>query len=162
VPLLLVNDGEAAVAQSGAILRYVCTLGGLHPSDALAAAAVDAALAQETDAFASVVAIKYRDRSGLACMDEACLAQAERNINAEVLPRHLAALEALLAASKSGWITGTDRPAACDFAWGTQLHAVRSGVMPPVQPSVLDAFPRCVALVDKLLALPEAKAYYKL
>ena len=58
VPLLVVNDGEAAIPQSGAILRYVCTLGGLHPTDALQAAAVDAALDQERDAFASYVAAK--------------------------------------------------------------------------------------------------------
>jgi len=58
VPLLLVNDGEASVAQSSAILRYICGLGGLHPTDPLKAAAVDAALDQEHDAFASYVAAK--------------------------------------------------------------------------------------------------------
>ena len=58
VPLLLVNDGEAAIPQSSAILRYICGLGGLHPTDPLKAAAVDAALDQEHDAFASYVAAK--------------------------------------------------------------------------------------------------------
>ena len=58
VPLLVVNDGEAAIPQSSAILRYVCGLGGLHPTDPLKAAAVDAALDQEHDAFASYVAAK--------------------------------------------------------------------------------------------------------
>ena len=54
----VVNDGEASVAQSSAILRYICGLGGLHPTDPLKAAAVDAALDQEHDAFASYVAAK--------------------------------------------------------------------------------------------------------
>lgn len=72
VPLLEVNGGEAKIAQSAAILRYVCGLAGLHPSDPLQAAAVDAALDQEADAFASYAAAKYRDRSGLRASCRSC------------------------------------------------------------------------------------------
>jgi glutathione S-transferase len=58
VPLLVVRLPNAAepvhLAQSGAILRYVCTLGGLQPLDPLQGAAVDAAVAAESDAFRCV------------------------------------------------------------------------------------------------------------
>jgi glutathione S-transferase len=171
VPLLEINDGGGAagvtrVAQSGAILRYVCRLGGLYPTEnALACAAVDAALDAEKDAFAAYTAIKYRDRSGLSAMDDAALATAEAALNEEVLPRHLRQLEALLGASESGWVAGTARPSPADFAWGSQLHELRSGNMAPMLRASLlapDVAPRANALVDKLLALPEAKTYYGL
>jgi len=62
VPLLVV-DGTTKIPQSGAILRFVCKKGGLHPADDLQAAAVDAALDQETDCFASYVAAKCGPRA---------------------------------------------------------------------------------------------------
>jgi hypothetical protein len=167
VPLLEVNGGAARLAQSGAILRYVCRLGGLYPADdALAAAAVDAALDAEKDAFAAYTAIKYRARSGLeAAMDDAAIATAEAALNDDVLPRHLRQLEALLATSTTGWVANTARPSPADFAWGSQLHELRSGGFEPMLRASLmarDVAPRANALVDKLLSLPEAKDYYGL
>lgn len=165
VPLLEVDGGAARLAQSAAILRYVCTLGGLHPvGDPLRCAAIDAALDAEKDAFAAYTVLKYRDRSGLAFLDPATVATADANLNADVVPRHLKHLEALLGASPTGWIAGTERPSAADFAWGTQLHELRCGNAGCLSAALMarDALPRCNALVDKLLALPQVEAYYKL
>ena len=162
VPLLEVNGGEAKIAQSAAILRYVCGLAGLHPSDPLQAAAVDAALDQEADAFASYAAAKYRDRSGFAAVDDATMQKVEAAINTEVLPRHLGLLERMLAQSTTGWIANTPTPAACDFAWATQLRELRLGQMAFVDSALFaaDKLPLCNALVDRFLALPAVKAYY--
>ena len=97
-------------------------------------------------------------------MDEATLKQVEHAINTEVIPRHLSLLERLLAKSTSGWIASTPKPAACDFAWGSQLQQLRAGQLAFVDPALFaaDKFPLCNALLDKFLALPEVKAYYKL
>jgi glutathione S-transferase len=166
VPLLRVGAGAESVAigQSSAILRYLCRAGGLHPEDALKAAAVDAALAAEADAFAGYSTLKYRDRSGLAPLDDAAVAACEKVVNTDVFPRHLAHLERLLARSASGWVADTARPAACDFAWGTALQQLRTGGFVFLDAATLlpDKFPACCAFLDKFLALPEVKEYYGL
>ena len=61
VPLLEIFTAAGDVTflpQSGAILRFICRLGGLHPSDAVQAAVVDAALDAERDCFSGYVAAK--------------------------------------------------------------------------------------------------------
>ena len=88
----------------------------------------------------------------------------EAAINTEVLPRHLSLLERCLSKSTTGWIASTPQPAACDFAWCTSLQQVRARQMAFVDPGVLspDKLPLCNALLDRFLALPAVKAYYKL
>ena len=87
VPCLVIEqDGTTTkLAQSSAILRYVCQLGGLHPADPLAAARVDASLVAEADAFASFTAISYPARNGLDHLDAATLEKAFESQRAEVI-----------------------------------------------------------------------------
>jgi hypothetical protein len=132
----------------------------LHPSDALQAAAVDAAVCAESDAFAAAGAVKYRDRSGLAHLEPAAIAQAEKALNDAILPRHLGYLEAQLAASATGWICSTGAPAACDFAWGTTLRDISVGGHPFLKKELLDAVPLVRAFVARFLAIPEVSEYY--
>ena len=163
LPLLRVDGGAtAAIAQSTAILRYLCTLGGLHPTDPLEAAKVDAALYGEKDALSSFFTIKYAERNGFGAVDAATDAAIFTALNEAVIPRHLASLEALLARSGTGWIAGTARPSAADLAWGTELHALANGAMLNLKPSLLDPCPRVRAFLDQFRALPEVKAYYAL
>ena len=79
----------AALAQSGAILRYVGKLSGLYPSDPLLAAKVDAILDQEADMLAGVRVARYQERFGFAdgTFDRAAVLDA---LNGAVLPRHIA------------------------------------------------------------------------
>ena len=69
VPALDVGDGRI-LAQSSAILRYVATLGGLHPTDPLEAAHVDAVAAAEEDFFAGISVSRYGARFGFEMSDE--------------------------------------------------------------------------------------------
>jgi glutathione S-transferase len=167
VPLLLVQRASGApavkLAQSSAIRRYVCAAGGLQPADALQAAAVDAALAAEADAFAPLGCAKYRERHGFAALEGAALAAVERALREEVLPRHLGHLERALSppAAAGGWVAGTERPSAADFAWGTSLRELRAGAHSAFLPAdILAPFPRVNAYLDRFLALPEVSAYY--
>ena len=50
---------QQMLAQSSAILRYVAAVGGLHPTDPLAAAHVDALVAEEEDMFAGLSVSRY-------------------------------------------------------------------------------------------------------
>ena len=163
-PLLVVRgaDGvEHKLAQSSAILRYVCALGGLHPADALAAAAVDAALVAEQDAFAAVGCAKYRERNGFGALAGDALAATEAALRSEVVPRHLGHLERALKQSATGWVAGTPLPSAADFAWGTQMRDLSAGKHSAFLPAeVLAPFPAIAAFVARFLALPEVAAYY--
>ncbi len=78
------------------------------------------------------------------------------------MPRHLRYLEAALAASPTGWIAGTEKPAACDFAWGTSLRELRGGTYGFLKKELVgpEVTPKCVAFLDKFLALPAVAAYY--
>lgn len=87
VPCLFIEkDGRTTkLAQSSAILRYVCQLGGLYPADPIAAGAVEASLAAEADAFASFTAVSYPARNGLDHLDAAAIEKAFENQRAEVI-----------------------------------------------------------------------------
>ena len=163
VPLLEVTEeGKPTVqlSQSSAILRYVCTLAGLHPTDLLKAAAVDAALALEADAFAAFRAVRYRDRSGLSHLSAEDAATAAEKIGTVVIPGFLAHLEKLLARSTTGWVADTPQPSAADFAWGAQLHQARGTGDISAATLARDKLPLVNAFLDKFLDVPEVKAYY--
>lgn len=161
VPMLLV-DGKDQLVQSSAILRYICTLGGAHPTDPLLAACVDAGIAAESDAFEAYRCLRYRDRSALGHLDVAAVTAGEAALNGEVLPRHLGYIEKALATSTTGWIAGTAAPAACDFAWGTSLRDIREGVYGFLQRELLapERLPAVNAFLDRFLSLPAAATYY--
>ena len=161
VPLLEVNGTERLV-QSAAILRYLAKLAGTYPEDLILAAKVDAALDQEADAFIGAGVVSYTTRFGIDLTSEQQKAAAEL-IGSEVMPRHLANLERILGESKTGWIAGTAEPSPADFAWVVRLAMYlpeRDRIFPPELAKLTD-YPRCKALCDKLLGLPEIKTYYE-
>jgi len=171
VPLLVVrppaSEGSAApppvsLAQSGAILRYVCTLGGLQPSDPLQGAVVDSAVAAESDAFAAYRAVKYRGRMALEHLSDDDVATAFKELNTAILPRHLQQLETLLKSSPTGWVAGTPGPSAADLAWGTSLRDLAHGTMAHLECELASeaVTPAISAWLHKFLALPEVAAYY--
>ena len=165
VPCLVITaaDGTTTkLAQSSAILRYVCQLSGLYPADPVAAARVDASVAAEGDAFASFVAVSYPARNGLDHLDAAALAEAFERQRGEVLPRHFGHLERALADSATGWVCGTPVPSPADFAWGTHLFDVRANAVANLPADALAPFPRINAFLNKFLALAEVKKYYEL
>lgn len=161
VPLLVIDD-TSKLAQSSAILRYICTLGGLHPKeDALLAAKIDAALAAEGDAFAAHGAIKYNARNGLGFLDDAQIKKAFHEQITEILPRHFSFLERSLETSASGWICGTEKPSAADFAWGTKLRDISLGGDATIPSQMLDQFPNILKFLSKFLTFPEIQSYYQ-
>ena len=167
VPFLEVDergDGQKIhqLVQSSAILRYLGQLSGLYPSeDLILAAKVDAALAQETDAFIGPTVATYSERFGIVLDDEA-MKKSEEMITKEIAPRHLASLEKLFKASKTGWIADTKEPSPADFAW-----FVRLAFWMPEKPNFFpesvcefDEYPKIKEFVGKFKELESIKRYY--
>lgn len=160
VPLLYV-DGAEPLAQSSAILRFVCRAGGLEPepSDSLLCARVDALLDHERDTFWPPSVLKYSARMGLASLGDEQKAALLAEVGSSYVPRMLRLLDAHAARSATGWLAGTPAPAACDFAWGTQLRALSLGES-ATPAAELDALPAVRAFLAKFMELPAVASYY--
>ena len=151
VPALDVGAGRM-LAQSSAILRYVATLGGLHPSDPLEAARIDSIISEEEDFFSGITISRYSARFGYGHMSEEFRAEVRKNLNDEVLPKHLRFLEGLLGDSKTGWLAGTEKPSAADFAFVPRLRWLVSGANDGIDGNLLDGYPKVKDLIAKMMA----------
>lgn len=159
VPALDVGAGRM-LAQSSAILRYVATLGGLHPSDPLEAARIDSIMSEEEDFFSGITISRYSARFGYGHMSEEFRAEVRKNLNDEILPKHLRFLEGLLADSKTGWLAGTEKPSAADFVFVPRLRWLVSGANDGIDGNLLDGYPKIKELIAKLMALPAVVEWY--
>mmetsp|Transcript_12635 Transcript_12635/g.20449 ORF Transcript_12635/g.20449 Transcript_12635/m.20449 type:complete len:222 (+) Transcript_12635:100-765(+) len=159
VPALDLGDGKM-LAQSSAILRYVAAVGGLHPTDPLAAAHVDALVAEEEDMFAGLSVSRYGPRFGFPMTDE-YRSQVRQKLNDEILPKHLSFLERKLAESTTGWLAGTEKPSIADFVFVPRLQWLVSGANTGIDNHLLAAFPKVTGLLSKMMALPEVVAWYE-
>ena len=159
VPALDVGAGRM-LAQSSAILRYVATLGGLHPSDPLEAARIDSIMSEEEDFFSGITISRYSARFGYGHMSDEFRAEVRKNLNDEILPKHLRFLEALLADSKTGWLAGTEKPSAADFVFVPRLRWLVSGANDGIDGNLLDGFPMVKEFIAKMMALPPVVDWY--
>ena len=160
VPALELDDGQV-LAQSSAILRYVATLGGLHPaSDPLAAAQIDSIVSEEEDMFCGISVSRYGPRFGFDLTDE-YRAQVRAKLNDEVLPKHLSFLEKKLSASGTGWLAGTKKPSIADFVFVPRLQWLVSGANDGIDGNLLDGYPKVKEMMSRLMSLPEVVDYYE-
>ena len=167
MPALEVTTGEQkkTLNQSNAILRYIAKMAPAHelyPSDAFEAARVDAICDQEADALSGLRVSKYKERFGFGFLaDEAnapLLADVQKNVNGEIIPRHLGLLAKHLEAGGTGWIAGTAAPSIADFVWAPTIASLAGGASGDA--TVVDAFPTLLAFKDKFYALPAVEKYY--
>jgi glutathione S-transferase len=162
VPALSV-DGTM-ICQSAAILRFLGKLGGFYPEDPLKAAFVDSLIAQEGDMFGSVSCVRYQERFGFESLggaDSEATKTVEQAIGDRVLPRHLAFFEQVLTESSTGWLAGGDGPSIADFQLIPRLQWLQSGGVGGVDSAtVLEPYPKLIALIEKFVAIPEIVAYY--
>ena len=115
VPVLELPGG-VVLAQTNAILRFIAKQAPpaleLYPSDHVKAAVCDAALDQFADATIGLSAARYKARFGIppSVLNDANAQQVFDTWSADVLPRHLAYIEALIGRGGTGWIAGTALP----------------------------------------------------
>mmetsp|Transcript_83346 Transcript_83346/g.162185 ORF Transcript_83346/g.162185 Transcript_83346/m.162185 type:complete len:142 (+) Transcript_83346:572-997(+) len=90
----------------------------------------------------------------------AVTAAVRKQLMEEVLPKHLTHLEAILAASPTGWLAGTSGPTVADFQIAPRIcWAIHEN--DGVDPSLLDKFPKVMALVKRVYGLETVRDYYR-
>lgn len=165
VPALEISypDGrKEQLSQTVSILRYIAkvTQASAYPSDPIQAAYVDSICDQEADIFSSVVAVKYKERFGFGSLDDAAIAKVRKDLQDEVLPRHLAFLEGLLAKSTSGWLASTADASIADFLLAPRLEWLASGgAGDGISVDILQQYPRVLSFIEKFNALPAVAQY---
>jgi glutathione S-transferase len=82
-----------------------------------------------------------------------------KELNDNVIPRHLQALENIAEKSLTGWITGTNEPSIADFILVPRLEWLTSGANTGISTEILNAFPHLLSLIQKLKNLPAIKSY---
>ena len=165
MPVLRVGGlGGVVLGQSVALCRLVGRLADpaleLYPVDPIAAAKVDAILAQDDDMRAGFYCMNYQSRYGfegaLGGTDSELSEVVRRELVATILPRHLGHFEKLLAASPSGWLAGTPRPTIADFYMHGSFEFLCDGVG---EPGLLGPFPAIRGWMDKGMQLPAVAAF---
>jgi hypothetical protein len=82
------------------------------------------------------------------------LRQVRASLNTEVLPRHLAALERIIAQSSTGWAAGTPEPTIADFILVPRLEwLVEPGAHEGLSTDLLEPCPKTRELIAKMKAL---------
>ena len=164
LPCLQVGEGADAfeLVQSAAILRYVARLAvsapkprDMYPTEPAVAALIDAIVDQEADAFMGLRVAKYSSRFGFypEHVSEKILEEVFAAQNADIIPRHLEALDKILGKSSTGWLASTPEPSIADFFWVPSLNALSNQEKPfSGDASVLCQFPRLQALRDKFMS----------
>jgi glutathione S-transferase len=168
VPALKVG-GNTVINQSASIMRYlgrVATPDVLYPQDPLAAAFVDSIVDQEVDLFAGLSVSRYTTRFGFSILNDESEGGGElkmkvrKELNDEVLPRHLANFEKLMANSSTGWIGNTTHPSIADFILVPRLQWLMDHGE-GISERILAPYPKLVAMMERLMNLDAVTAYYK-
>lgn len=155
VPVLemQMEDGSVkSITQSNAILRYVGKLGGLYPTNEIQAMEVDEIL-DILDDMAEPIRVSVRGAvrtliSETEFTDEEKLAIRTRWMSK--FPLFLEKIESKLVASSSGWVIGSEKVTIADIAISVVLTWIKSGILDGIPTSVLDKFPACLALIEKV------------
>jgi glutathione S-transferase len=74
------------------------------------------------------------------------------------MPKYLGAMENALEASMSGWLVGESVTIA-DILLYTQLTWIGGGILDGIPTSVLDDYPYCVALMEKVKSIDKIKEW---
>jgi prostaglandin-H2 D-isomerase / glutathione transferase len=168
VPALRV-DGKDVINQSNAIMRYIGRKApgdALYPADLVHASLIDSILDAEGDLFAGLTCSKYKARYGYYILEdrpdsEELLANVRKSLNDEVIPRHLGNLEKIMGNSTTGWIGNTEGPSIADFVLVPRLEWLANfGDGEGISADILKPFPKLCGLMERLMQLPEIKAYY--
>jgi glutathione S-transferase len=166
VPILKLEypSGETkTITQSNAILRYIGKRASLYPTDEVQALEVDELLEMMYDATA-VIALTVRGAVNALINEEKDFTSEEKlgmrkRWMEKDLPKFFGRIEATLNESKSGWCVGdsitiADLSAAVTFTW------ITSGVLDGIPKEVLDEYPACKALHEKVHNFPAVKKWY--
>ncbi|CAB1115929.1 unnamed protein product [Ectocarpus sp. CCAP 1310/34] len=148
VPVLSIDGFE--LAQSMAILRYVGKLGGLNPSDDLAAAKCDAIMDCVTDLHINI-------RPSFMEKDEAKKMEMRADLAANFIPKWLSNMEKQLSSTDGTFFF--DKMTVADIMIACRLHPMRNGVLDGIPTTIADSYPSLCAMCDAVVSEPKVAAF---
>jgi glutathione S-transferase len=163
LPILEIEtDGEKlTLTQSAAILRYFGKLGGLYPTDDIEAMQVDGMMCILDDLVATL-GMSARGAVGSMISDTEWTTEEKIAIRVKwmenALPRFLGFIEKGLESSESGWLVG-DNVSIADIRMYTDLAWISSGVLDGIPVTVLEEYPCCLALMEKVKGVEGVKKW---
>lgn len=145
------SDGRM-LAQSNAMMRYVCKLGGLYPEEPFSAALTD----EVNDTCSDLFMCAFRYRGG----DKAVLkADREKMVN-EDIPKFAGGLEKRLQALGSKDFV-LESVSMGDVAIFTLINSFKCNILEFVDPNILDEFSTIMGIYRSVCAIPEVVEWHK-
>ena len=156
LPTLDLDFGEMkkTLTQSSAILRYTGKLAGLYPrDDDVTSMEIDEILSIMDDLRAPLVVTVQGQIKALLSDDteftsEEKIAIRKRWLD-KTLPRFLGFIEKKISENSSGWVVGESISIA-DLALYCELNWFTGGILDGIPTNVLDAYPACTQLMQKV------------
>ncbi|CAM9289517.1 unnamed protein product [Ascophyllum nodosum] len=148
VPVLEI-DGYP-LPQSHAITLYVGRIGGLYPTDYLEAAKCDAILCSIGDMWMNI-------RPVLVEKDEAKKMELQAEFVDNFLPTWFGNVEKKLGQAEGLYFL--DKMTVADISMANIMRLFRAGDYVAVPPSVIDAYPKLMALTESIMAEPKIAEY---
>jgi glutathione S-transferase len=156
LPTLDLDFGESkrTLTQSSAVLRYVGKLGGLYPrDDDIASMEIDEIISILDDLRAPLVLTIAGKIKALLSDDtdftsEEKIAIRKRWLD-KALPCYLGFIEKKISENSSGWVVGESISIA-DLALYCELNWISGGVLDGIPTNVLDSYPACTQLMQKV------------
>ena len=138
-------------AQSNAILRYAGKLGGLYPSEPLAALEVDMQLEAIEEMIQTI-------RPTMLIKDEDEKMKARKVLAEETLPKWLAIFNKTIKGNSSGFLAG-DSMSIADLKLYAPTSMLLEGFLDGIPASIFDEFPEVLAHKAAISANEKIKAY---
>jgi len=165
LPLLHV-DGREPLAQSGAMLRWAGTLGGLYPIRMIPE--IEEVIGLQEDVTRALVPSLYMGMRPHLCgypsdMPEADRKAVQARLRAALvdgdLPRMLGYFDAMLRKNGTGWFCGK-KPTIADCQVIPWLRSIRKGRADGIPTTLFDEMPNLKKFYGDFHDLPEVKKYY--
>lgn len=169
VPVLQVDtlDDEgnikntSIVTQSDAILRYFGKLAKLYPTNDFLAMKVDEMLCVIDDLDVAITMTIQGPKKLLLSEGEWSAEEKikirERWVESS-LPKYVGMIENTLKASTSGWLVG-DSITIADIKCFVRFSHITSGILDGIPTTVLDKYPNCLALMEKVKEVDGIKSW---
>ncbi|CAN0017992.1 unnamed protein product [Ectocarpus sp. 12 AP-2014] len=151
LPILTVD--EEVFPQSAAILRYAGKIGGLYPSDPIAAAKVDAVIDCMFDIQAAIRPSIYETNAQRKL-------SMRKELSEVTLPLWLQYLERWLERAGTTFFVG-EEITICDLVIYTRMKWLRRGVLVGIPDTILRNFRRVRAHSEAVASHPKVDDYYK-
>jgi len=161
VPILEIENTDAegvvstsTVSQTSAILRYMGKKAGIYPSNDVEALKVDEYICIFDDLINPLVISLMGAKKCLVSDNEWTEDEKmaiRRKWGEQTLTKYLGKVEADLKTSESGWLVG-DSITIADVRAFADLTWIQSGILDGVPKTVLDDYPGCIAMMEKVKA----------